>query len=108
MPLYEYECASCGHRFEVLQKFSDKPVRVCTRCGGKVNRLISSSSIQFKGTGWYVTDYARKSAPSESKSDGKAGKDAGQEAAPAPSEKSEKTESSKEAPKASPGASKTD
>ena len=60
MPLYEYECNSCGHRFERLQKFSDAPVEECPDCAQSVRRLISSSAIQFKGSGWYVTDYARK------------------------------------------------
>ena len=62
MPLYEYQCQACGERFDVLQKFSDAPVEVCTKCGkGPVERLLSSPAIQFKGTGWYITDYARKS-----------------------------------------------
>ena len=60
MPLYEYECDSCGRRFEVIQKFSDPAVEVCSVCGGTVHKLVSSSAFQFKGQGWYVTDYARK------------------------------------------------
>ena len=61
MPLYEYECDACGRRFEVIQKFSDAPVEVCKECGkGPVRRLFSSPAIQFKGSGWYVTDYAKK------------------------------------------------
>lgn len=60
MPLYEYECQSCGARFEVIQKFSDAPVENCRSCSGKVQRLLSAPAIQFKGTGWYVTDYAHK------------------------------------------------
>lgn len=60
MPLYEYECQTCGHRFEMLQKMADSPLTVCVKCEGKVERLLSSPAIQFKGTGWYVTDYARK------------------------------------------------
>jgi putative FmdB family regulatory protein len=62
MPLYEYECESCGATFEVIQKFSDHSVDTCRTCGGKVRRLLSAPAIQFKGTGWYVTDYARKGA----------------------------------------------
>ncbi|HEX8031047.1 MAG TPA: FmdB family zinc ribbon protein [Vicinamibacterales bacterium] len=61
MPLYEYQCDACGHRFEVIQKFSDAPIEVCPKCGGAVQKLLSSPAIQFKGTGWYITDYARKS-----------------------------------------------
>ena len=59
MPLYEYECDACGHRFERIQKFSDPLVTECPRCGGAVRKLLSSPAIQFKGSGWYITDYAR-------------------------------------------------
>jgi putative FmdB family regulatory protein len=68
MPLYEYQCEKCGHRFEKIQKFSDKPVKKCPECGGKVEQVISAPAVQFKGSGWYVTDYAKKSGGS---SDGK-------------------------------------
>lgn len=60
MPLYEYECDGCGHRFERIRKFSDPPLSACPVCGGAVRKLLSSPAIQFKGSGWYVTDYARK------------------------------------------------
>lgn len=60
MPLYEYECDSCGHRFEVIQKFSDPLVEVCPKCGCQVEKLLSSPAIQFKGSGFYINDYARK------------------------------------------------
>jgi putative FmdB family regulatory protein len=61
MPLYEYECGACGHRFEIIQKFSDGPPEACPKCGkGPMQRLQSSPAFQFKGTGWYVTDYAGK------------------------------------------------
>jgi putative FmdB family regulatory protein len=61
MPLYEYECDACGERFEVIQKFSDAPPDTCAKCGkGPVHRQLSSPAIQFKGSGWYITDYARK------------------------------------------------
>lgn len=59
MPLYEYQCDVCSHRFEVIQKFSDAPIEVCPKCGGAVRKLLSSPAIQFKGSGWYITDYAR-------------------------------------------------
>ena len=59
MPLYEYECPKDG-TFEQIQKFSDKPLKKCPKCGGPVERLLSAPAIQFKGTGWYVTDYAKK------------------------------------------------
>ena len=61
MPMYEYKCTKCGHEFEVIQKFSDSPVKKCKECNGPLEKLISRSAIQFKGTGWYVTDYAKKS-----------------------------------------------
>src|SRR5665213_1089055 len=76
MPIYEYLCQSCGKKFEVLQKFSDDPVLVHPDCGGKVEKLISTSALQFKGSGWYVNDYAKGSTSkpgetkAESKSDG--------------------------------------
>jgi putative FmdB family regulatory protein len=70
MPLYEYECNACDHRFERIQKFSDPPVDVCPSCNGAVRKLISSPAIQFKGSGWYVTDYAKSGATSESDGDG--------------------------------------
>ena len=60
MPLYEYACDVCGHRFEVIQKFSDAPLDVCPKCGGAVHKLQSAPAFQFKGSGWYITDYARK------------------------------------------------
>lgn len=82
MPLYEYECKQCGHRFEKIQKFSDEPEKVCPKCGGEVEKLLSSPAVQFKGAGWYVTDYAKKgssqpksgsseASSSDSKSDSK-------------------------------------
>ena len=60
MPIYEYECSKCGKTIEVIQKFSDKPLKKHADCGGSLTKLISASGFQFKGTGWYVTDYARK------------------------------------------------
>jgi putative FmdB family regulatory protein len=75
MPLYEYECNDCEHRFERIQKFSDPLVSTCPVCSGEVRKLLSSPAIQFKGTGWYVTDYAKK--PSGDAQD-RAGKDGGE------------------------------
>jgi putative FmdB family regulatory protein len=67
MPLYEYQCDECGHTFEKIQKFSDPLETVCPKCGGPVRKLMSSPAIQFKGSGWYITDYGRKdSAPAKS------------------------------------------
>ena len=87
MPLYEYQCKKCGHRFEKIQKFSDKMMRRCPDCGGPVEQMISAPAVQFKGSGWYVTDYAKKSA---APSDG-GGKESKKE------EKSKSEASSKEA-----------
>ena len=66
MPLYEYECEACAQRFERIQKFSDPPVDKCPSCGGPVRKLLSSPAIQFKGSGWYITDYAKKGGAKES------------------------------------------
>ena len=90
MPLYEYECKKCGHRFERIQRFSDPLVKKCPECGGKVEQVISAPAVQFKGSGWYVTDYAKKSgggssskpeAKSETKSDSDSKSDSGKGAA---------------------------
>ncbi len=62
MPIYEYRCTKCGHRFEAIQKVNEAPLTKCEKCKGKAERLISSPAIQFKGSGWYITDYARKGA----------------------------------------------
>src|SRR5215831_17321140 len=70
MPIYEYECSKCGKTIEVLQKMTDKPLKKHAGCGGSLTKLISAAGFQFKGTGWYVTDYARKQAKPES-GDGK-------------------------------------
>jgi putative FmdB family regulatory protein len=67
MPLYEYQCESCAHRFERIQKFSDPPIETCPSCGGPVKKLPSSPAIQFKGSGFYITDYAKKSASGDGK-----------------------------------------
>jgi putative FmdB family regulatory protein len=69
MPLYEYLCKKCGHRFEKIQKFSDRMVKKCPECGGQVEQVISAPAVQFKGSGWYVTDYAKKSSSPGSSGD---------------------------------------
>ena len=76
MPLYEYECDVCAHRFEVIQKFSDPHVEVCPKCGGHVQKLLSSPAIQFKGSGFYLTDYGRSGSKGDS-ANAKAGKNEG-------------------------------
>jgi putative FmdB family regulatory protein len=67
MPLYEYECEACGRRFEKIQKYADPPIDVCQHCGkGPVRKLLSSPAIQFKGTGWYITDYKKSGGGGDS------------------------------------------
>ena len=95
MPLYEYECDACGHRFEKIQKFSDPLEDTCPKCGGHVHKLMSSPAIQFKGSGFYITDYPKGDKGSAPKSDGgksdraeKADKPAGSADAASKSEKS--------------------
>src|SRR5512138_2507862 len=66
MPIYEYECSKCGEKFEVLQKMNDKPLKKHASCGGSLTKLISAAGFQFTGSGWYVTDYARKESKTES------------------------------------------
>src|SRR6266850_5198397 len=105
MPIYEYECAKCGKTIEVIQRFSDKPLKKHEGCGGSLTKLISASGFQFKGTGWYVTDYARKSSPENAKAESKetssngskegstdkpAAEKAGKKDSPSRSEKSDK------------------
>ena len=114
MPLYEYKCQSCGDVFEVIQKFSDTPVTVHSTCGGQVERLISTSALQFKGSGWYVNDYGKGNskepkpksgdANGEGKGEGKKDKSNGSSSSSESSSKPEtssKTESSSTTPTAS-------
>ncbi|MFL6314332.1 MAG: FmdB family zinc ribbon protein [Terriglobales bacterium] len=68
MPLYEYQCKKCKHKFEKIQKFSDRPIKKCPECGSPVEKVMHAPNVQFKGTGWYVTDYGGKS--DKSKTDG--------------------------------------
>jgi putative FmdB family regulatory protein len=73
MPLYEYKCHSCGKTFEVLQKFSDEPIRTHEACGGETERLISTTAFHLKGSGWYATDYAKGNGNTPKPGDAKAG-----------------------------------
>ena len=70
MPLYEYRCTKCGERIEVLQHLSDAPLAECPRCGGTLEKVISAPALQFKGSGWYVTDYARRGGDDAGKPEG--------------------------------------
>ena len=115
MPLYEYECDACGRRFEIIRKFSDPPLDACPTCGGAVHKLISSPAFQFKGTGWYITDYAKKNQPappSEPTSD-TAGKDKTEKSGDKSvtgekSEKADKAEKAEKTEKAGKGESKAE
>jgi putative FmdB family regulatory protein len=89
MPLYEYACGACGHHFEVIRKFSDPPEEKCPKCGGGVRKLQSAPAFQFKGTGWYVTDYAKSGQP-----EGKAASTEGKKEKDTATETSSKSDSS--------------
>ena len=114
MPLYEYKCKKCGHQFEKIQKFSDKMVKKCPDCGGLVEQMISAPAVQFKGSGWYVTDYAKKSGNLGSSESG--GKDSKKEDKPksegaagsATKETSAKESSSKESSSKESSSKKSD
>ena len=97
MPLYEYQCKKCGHRFEKIQKFSDKPIKKCPECGGAVEKTISAPAVQFKGSGWYVTDYAKKGTSAGSSSGDSGSKDKKEEKKP--ESKDSSTKESKKADK---------
>ncbi len=92
MPLYEYQCDACGHRFEHIQKFSDPLLSVCPQCGDAIRKLVSSPAIQFKGTGWYVTDYAKKGTGDTAESEAEKSSD-GKDDKTATSDKMDKTKS---------------
>ena len=90
MPLYEYKCVKCGNRYEKIESFSAPEKQKCPKCGGRAERQIAAAAIQFKGSGWYVTDYAKSSAPKSSEGSG--------DGAPQPAEKTSesKTDSKSE------------
>ena len=105
MPMYEYQCAACGHQLEAIQKFSDKPLKACPKCKkAKLEKLLSKSAIQFKGSGWYITDYARKSSPDTTKSE----KDSGTTEAKSDAAKESSTESTTPAKEAAKPAAKAE
>ena len=107
MPLYEYECDACGHRFEVIQKFSDPLVDTCPKCGSSVHKLMSSPAFHLKGTGWYATDYAKKDSGAPAKTDGASKPDDSKEKTEAKSG-GESTRSSTETKSESKSDSKTE
>ena len=97
MPLYEYKCAKCSNRFEKIEPVSAPTVQKCPKCGGKAERQLAAPAIQFKGSGWYVTDYAGKKPGAAAKSEGAETKSA---------ESSSESPSKPSAPKEAPGKSK--
>lgn len=101
MPLYEYLCKKCGHRFEEIKKFSDKQPKKCPECGGAIEQVISAPAVQFKGSGWYVTDYAKKGSGSASSSSASSEADSGTKEAKdsKDSKESKATKETKEASK---------
>jgi putative FmdB family regulatory protein len=101
MPIYEYKCHQCGQKFEVRQRISEEPLKVHEDCGGELERLISAPALHFKGTGWYVTDYAKSGkSPSTSTSDGKSDTKSESKSEPAAESKTEtKSEASPAATK---------
>lgn len=86
MPLYEYRCTKCGHQFEKIQSFSAEPLTECPVCQGLIERLISAPAVQFKGSGWYVTDYAGKSASAKPGSSTASSNSSSESSAPSSSE----------------------
>ena len=106
MPLYEYQCDACGREFELIRKFSDPPLEKCPHCGGTVRKLFSSPAIQFKGSGFYITDYAKKDqTPASQSGDTKSetaskDKDTGEKSSDK-TEKGEKTGKNEKSEKAS-------
>ena len=109
MPIYEYRCKKCGKQFEKIQKFDDAPLKTHNGCGGALEQLLHAPAIQFKGSGFYITDYARKSAPAESTSSGSSS-EAGSKSGDGGSKTSETTSkaSSKKTESKTPAASKKD
>ncbi|HTM08633.1 MAG TPA: FmdB family zinc ribbon protein [Verrucomicrobiae bacterium] len=102
MPIYEYHCDKCG-TFEATQRITDKALNRCPTCKGKVKKLISNTSFQLKGTGWYITDYARKDKSTGKSENGSASKSDSKPASEAKSEAKEKPSEKKESKSKSPG-----
>ena len=105
MPLYEYECFLCGHRFERIQRVSDETVSDCPECGGSVRRLLSAPALQFKGSGWYVTDYGKGTGGTAGEKPPEKKKEKEKETA-APASEPKKTDK-KDTPSSTSGSSKS-
>jgi len=109
MPMYEYQCRKCKHRFERIRKFSDRALKTCPECGGRLEQLVSASAVRFKGSGWYATDYASKSsskASGEGAGQKAGGEKAGSESSSAGSEAKPETKPESK-PKSEPGHKKS-
>jgi putative FmdB family regulatory protein len=104
MPIYEYVCASCGEKTEAIQRVGEKPLKICPRCGGKLKKAFSAPAIQFKGSGWYVTDYAGARGEQKTKEAQADSKEGSAEAKDASGEKREKAEKAEKAEKKEKGA----
>jgi putative FmdB family regulatory protein len=106
LPIYEYKCEGCGETFETIQKFADEALTVHEKCGGHVHRLMSAPSFQFKGSGWYVTDYAKGSGNAPAKNDSNKGESEKSESA-SKSESGNKSESGSKSDSASKSSTET-
>ena len=102
MPLYEYKCDQCGGVFEIIQKFSDEPLTIHEKCGGPVHRLVSAPALQFKGSGWYITDYAKSNGGTKKEA---SKNDSGDSSKPATETKSEKSSDSSSSSSSTPSSS---
>jgi putative FmdB family regulatory protein len=101
MPLYEYKCKKCHHHFEKIQSFSARHVKKCPECGGPIEQVITAPTVQFKGSGWYVNDYAKGKSPTGSSSNGESSKDSGKDSdSKSESKNSEEKSKSEDKPKA--------
>ena len=105
MPIYEYVCQSCGKKTEAIQRVGEKPLKICPHCGGKLKKAFSAPAIQFKGSGWYVTDYAGARGEQKSKEAAADSKEGSEKAEKA--EKSDKTEKSEKSQKSKPKSSRS-
>jgi putative FmdB family regulatory protein len=101
VPLFEYKCPRCG-RFEILQKYSDPSLMACPTCGKEVHRLLSAPAIQFKGTGWYITDYARKSSGGDGAAEGSSSSKSNNSKEAKEAKSTKEAKGSKDTPSSSP------
>jgi len=108
MPIYEYQCTQCNDRTEVIQKFTDPPYAVCTKCGGDVKKLMSAPAIQFKGSGFYKNDYASAASKADTKSEGKSESSSSSDSKPSETKSDTKPESKSETKTETKSPSKTE